>query len=111
MNGESVRMGQSVTVVDERGFRHAGLVTANWGSRPPGLSGCINVCYVSSDISKHDSYGQQKEHLSSCSHASMTTAPGRYWYVDPKYARDTERCGMDQFEAAEDAKNAEYNKR
>ena len=100
-SGEAVRMGQHVTVVDELGVRHDGLVTANWGSHVPGCtSTCINVVYVSSDMAKHDCYGQQKEHMSSCSHATMTTAPGRYWYVDPKHARDTERCGFTMYEVA-----------
>lgn len=80
MQGEIVKQGQAVKVVDELGVLHDGLVTANWGNdNQP--SGCINVVYVSKDEKKRDQYGQQKEHLSSCSHRDMTSAPGRYWFI------------------------------
>ena len=80
MQGEIVKQGQAVKVVDEIGVLHDGLVTANWGNddRP---STCVNVVYVSKDPNKRDTYGQQKEHLSSCSHRDSTPAPGRYWFI------------------------------
>jgi hypothetical protein len=75
-------IGQHVKVTDEVGVEHDGLVTANWGndvikegSTPP----TINVLYVTNDPAKRDPYGNQIERLSSCSHRSQTTAPGRFW--------------------------------
>lgn len=71
--GEVVAMGQAVKVVDEYSVVHDGLVTNQWGAK--GRSTCINVAWVSKDVRKRDDYGQQKEHLSSCSHASQQDAP------------------------------------
>lgn len=80
MQGEVVKIGDAIKVVDELGVLHNGLCEQNWGSdgQP---SNCINVVWLSSDLAKTDQYGRQKEHLSSCSHRDFTTAPGRYWYI------------------------------
>lgn len=81
----TISIGDHVKVVDETGNLHDGLVTQQWGQpgrvikdgeSPP----AINVVFVTSDAAKTDPYGGQLERLSSCSHRSMTTAPGRYWY-------------------------------
>lgn len=94
--GEAVNMGQSVKVVDEFGVRHDGIVTNQWGSK--GAQICINVAYASKNPKKTDQYGQQLEHVSSCSHASAQPAPGRYWYVDSAFSRPTEHDGVKVYE-------------
>ena len=81
----TLKIGDPVKVVDEQGRLHDALVTQQWGQdggvvkvghSPP----AINVLFCSSDPEKMDPYGRQIERLSSCSHKSTTTAPGRYWY-------------------------------
>jgi len=81
----TISIGDAVKVVDEVGTLHDGLVTQQWGQpgrvikdgeNPP----AINVMYLSADEMKTDPYGRQIERLSSCSHRSTTTAPGRFWY-------------------------------
>lgn len=71
------QVGDPVLVVDETGHPHIGLVTVYFG----GLAddGPLNVVFTSGDSSKTDPYGRQLERLSSLSHKSKTTAPGRYW--------------------------------
>jgi len=81
MNGEIIRIGQAVKVVDEVGVLHHGLVTNNW-SKLDVCSTCANVAFLSADESKTDQYGRQTEHLSSCAHRDTTTAPGRYWFIE-----------------------------
>lgn len=80
MQGEVVKIGDATFVVDEVGKLHHGLVTENWGTEGS-PSNCVNVVFLSADPAKRDQYGRQSEHLSSCSHRDMTTAPGRYWFV------------------------------
>ncbi len=81
MQGEVVKIGSAVKVVDETGVLHNGLVT-NWASES-GPSTYINVVYLSVDPKAQDQYGRQKEHLSSCSHRDVTgDCPGRYWFVE-----------------------------
>lgn len=81
----TISIGDAVKVVDEVGVLHDGLVTQQWGQpgrvikdgeNPP----AINVMFLSADETKSDPYGRQIERLSSCSHRSMTTAPGRFYY-------------------------------
>lgn len=78
MNGETVKIGQGVKVVDEVGVLHDGLVTNVWGEGPHTVA---NVLFLSSDTNKSDSYGRQPERLSSCSHRDSGSAHGRYWFV------------------------------
>ncbi len=85
--GELVLAGQAVKVVDEHGILHDALCEQNWSDGDTRPSTCINVVFVTADHKKGDTFGFQKEHLSSCTHASLQTAPGRYWYIDQKYAR------------------------
>lgn len=108
--GEAVNMGQSVKVVDEFGIRHDGIVTNRWGNGPQ--TAC-NVAFASVNTKKRDQYGQQMEHLCSCSHASTQPAPGRYWYIDAAFSRPNERDGVSTYEenleqdmaVSEDTKN------
>jgi hypothetical protein len=79
MQGEVIKVGSAVKVVDEVGVLHHDLVTANWSSE---RSTCANVVFLSADETKTDQYGRQSEHLSSCSHRDVTTAPGRYWFIE-----------------------------
>lgn len=88
MQGEVVRIGSAVKVVDEIGVLHNGLCTANWGN-DSGPSTCVNVTYLSADEAKQDQFGRQKEHMSSCSHRDTTTAPGRYWFVEGEVKPET----------------------
>lgn len=74
----SPKIGDAIKVVDEVGVEHDALVTVYWGGEDP--TGPLNAVYVSSDASKHDPYGRQLERLSSLSHKSKTSAPGRYWF-------------------------------
>lgn len=80
----TISIGDHVKVVDEQGRTHDGLVTQQWGQPgrvvKAGEYPAINVLFCASDAEKMDSYGRQIERLSSCSHRSMTTAPGRFWY-------------------------------
>lgn len=64
--------GNHVVYHDERGTAHEALCTTDWG-------GCINVLYVSGDVSKKDQYGRQIERESSVIHASDSSVHGRYW--------------------------------
>lgn len=89
---DTVSTGDHVIVVDEYGRRHHGLVMNAWGRTN---NGCINVTFISKNVRKTDTYGRQKQHLSSCSHASQQQAPGRYWYIDPSFARDTEKDALE----------------
>lgn len=85
MNGEKVKIGQAVKVVDEHGVLHDGLCENNhWGdTEPTGPVTCINVVFVSGDTSKRDDYGRQKVHLSSCMHRDgVGSTPGRYWFIE-----------------------------
>ena len=67
-------VGDVVSVTDEFGKRHNGLVTAVHGPS------CINVVYISDDPAKRDPYGNQMERLSSLSKKSEFTAPnGRFF--------------------------------
>jgi len=95
---EYARTGEAVIVVDEYGVRHPGLVTNGWGG--DSHFSAINVVFVVEDIKKTDGYGQQKDHLCSCSHACYQSAPGRYWYKDAAWARSTERDGVEMIAAA-----------
>lgn len=79
MNKETVTIGEAIKVVDEHGVQHDALCTQNWGN-DTGEKNTINIVYISKDANKRDQYGAQKEHLSSCQHRDMTTAPGRYWF-------------------------------
>lgn len=81
----TISIGDHIKVRDEQGTLHDGLVSQQWGepgrvikdgAQPP----AINVLFVSADTEKTDPYGRQIERLSSCSHKSVTTAPGRYWF-------------------------------
>ena len=76
---ETVKIGEAIKVVDEVGVQHDALCTTNWGNDTTEKN-TINVVFVSKDPAKRDQYGQQKEHLSSCQHRDVTTAPGRYWF-------------------------------
>ncbi len=80
---KSVVVGDSVRVVDETYDSHYALVTAVHGEFSEGRVPCINVVYVSSDISKRDPYGNQLERMSSLQHLSQGPSsmpkPGRYW--------------------------------
>jgi hypothetical protein len=80
----TISIGDHVKVVDESGQLHDGLVSEQWGQPGRVLTAgnypAINVLYLSKDAEKRDPYGRQIERLSSCSHKSTTTAPGRFWY-------------------------------
>lgn len=81
----TISIGDHVKVVDEQGRLHDALVTQQWGQPGRVIKGgeqppAINVLFCSSDAEKMDPYGRQIERLSSCSHKSQTTAPGRFWY-------------------------------
>lgn len=78
----TIEIGQHIKVVDEVGNLHDGLVTECWGQTvlKDGYRPTINVVFLSADAAKRDQYGRQSEHLSSCQHKTMTTAPGRFWY-------------------------------
>jgi hypothetical protein len=91
MNGEKVKIGQAVKVVDEHGVLHDGLCENNhWGdTEPTGPATHINVVFVSGDKGKRDDYGRQKEHLSSCSHRDNSDAPGRYWFIEGGVSKAT----------------------
>lgn len=89
MSGEIVKLGQAVKVVDEIGILHDGLCTNRWGADDAPQT-CINVTYCSADASKNDSYGRQKEHLSSCGHRdSSGTTVGRYWFIEGNVKPET----------------------
>lgn len=61
--------------VDEHGVTHDALLTATHSPK------CVNVVYVSKDVDKHDSYGQQIERDTSVIHASAEgRAHGRFFY-------------------------------
>ncbi len=82
MSGEIVKIGQAVKVVDEVGVLHDGLCTNRWG-QPDAPQTCINVVFCSSDENKGDTYGRQKEHLSSCAHRDAAgSTVGRYWFIE-----------------------------
>lgn len=75
-----IEIGSAVTVVDEVGVTHVGLVTAIHGEERDDWKPSINAVYVSSDLQKYDPYGRQVERLSSLSHQSnVGSTPGRYW--------------------------------
>jgi hypothetical protein len=51
-------------------------------AQSPFQPSCINVVYVSLDVSKRDPYGQQLERMSSLTHESQMqnmTVPGRFY--------------------------------
>lgn len=87
---KTVKIGDTVKILDENCVEHDALVTANWGQQDAsgvtqfeeGKHGpCINVVFVSADPAKTDCYGRQTEHLSSVQHKdSPGVAPGRVWW-------------------------------
>ncbi len=91
---EYVKTMEPVIVVDEHAVRHHGLVVNGWGgeSKFP----AINVVYVVDDVKKTDGRGRQIDCLYSCGHAAYQSAPGRYWYKDPAWAKPTERDAFDR---------------
>lgn len=68
-----------VKYVDHSGVEHDALVTSDW--RGANEFGALNIVYVTNDIQKHDSYGNQIERDTSVPHKSNQTAPGNYWYL------------------------------
>lgn len=73
-------IGDAVTVVDESGVVHDGLVTAIHGEERDDWKPLINAVFVSADATKYDGYGRQIERLSSLSHESHPhAAGGRFW--------------------------------
>lgn len=69
------KVGAQVKYVDEFGVTHDALLTAIHSPK------CVNVVYVSKDVNKRDSYGQQVERDSSVIHASAEgRAHGRFFY-------------------------------
>lgn len=77
MDNDTPKIGDHITVVDEVGVEHDALVTIYFGGSSPRMA--LNAVFVSSDPKKDDPYGRQLERLSSLSHQSSTSAPGRYW--------------------------------
>ncbi len=69
-------VGDVVVFHDARNQPHHALVTAVWSNWD---NPCINVCYVSSDEDRKDSYGRQIERNTSVSHGSGQSAAGHYW--------------------------------
>jgi hypothetical protein len=88
MQGEIVKIGDAVKVVDEVGVLHNGICTANWGT-PGEPSTCCNVLYLSADEKKSDVYGRQPERLSSCQHRDVGSAVGRYWFISGSVKPET----------------------
>ena len=77
VENDTPKVGDCITVVDQVGVEHNALVTIYFGGSNP--RGALNAVFLSADESKSDPYGRQVERLSSLSHQSTTTAPGRYW--------------------------------
>lgn len=77
-------VGEGVVYVDPVGKAFAAVVTAVWGPT------CVNVVFVSKDESRTDTYGRQIERESSCSHATVNPAHGRYWHFTDEAAKETE---------------------
>lgn len=79
---EPVQVGDAVWVVDESYQGHYGLVTTVHGGFEHHVP-CINVVFISGDLTKRDPYGVQTERLSSLQHYSQgpnnMPTPGRFW--------------------------------
>lgn len=89
MNGEKVKIGQAVKVVDEVGILHDGICTNRWGAEDATQT-CINVVFCSADVNKNDSYGRQRESLCSCAHRDAPgSTVGRYWYIEGERKPET----------------------
>jgi hypothetical protein len=65
--------GDVLVYVDPHREEHNALVTAVHGDK------CVNLVYVSTDESKHDSYGRQIQRETSCVHRSLQQARGNFW--------------------------------
>ncbi len=74
-------VGEPVVYTDSRGGKHAALVTAPWSAT------CINLVMVSDNEAEQDTYGRQIKRETSCTHASLQTAPNKcnsWEYADVK---------------------------
>jgi hypothetical protein len=67
------QVGDVVIWTDSLGKDHNALVQTRW------TGSTINVCFLSSDESRTDSYGRQIEHATSCIHVSKADVYGFYW--------------------------------
>ncbi len=67
------KLGDVVIYTDSRGIDHMAVVTCVWTDL------CINVCFVSMDETRHDSYGRQIERETSVQHVSIADVHGRYY--------------------------------
>jgi len=82
---QPVKVGDAVQGLNENYEPFVGLVTCVHGEfrdEEGAYIPCINVVYVSSDVSKRDPYGQQLERMSSLQHFNQTVnmpRPGRFW--------------------------------
>lgn len=77
--GRAPEVGEAVEVVTEDHRVCDALVTAVWGTDG---TACINVVFVSGNVSASDQYGRQLERYASCQSeywASKMTNPGRFW--------------------------------
>lgn len=76
----TVKIGDTVTFVDERRKEHAALVTETFMAGEPGnmIASCINLLYVSGNEKERDEYGRQIKRMTSLVHAS-SQSEGNYW--------------------------------
>jgi hypothetical protein len=83
MANQTLKPGDVVTYVDQKGRARPALVTAVWGASEFDSEGggapSINLVTVDQADGAWDSYGQQIERSSSVVHESCQPAHGNFW--------------------------------
>lgn len=74
-----MEIGAAVVFSDEFSVEHDALITAIHGEYGPESKPSINLCYVSKDSARSDTYGRQIMRNSSVPHRSNQSARGMFW--------------------------------
>jgi hypothetical protein len=74
-----MQIGDAVVYVDEFSVEQNALLTAVHGDGTEDKKWSVNLCYVSNDAARTDTYGRQIMRDASVPHESNQSARGRYW--------------------------------
>lgn len=76
-----MKIGEAVRFTDSNGVEHNALLTSVFDNGDPDTypTPAVNLCYVSDDAARHDTYGRQMERATSVVHRKSSTVHGNTW--------------------------------